>query len=306
MRRRPRRLLVSALFTGLCAGSWIAPSWGQEVDDTPRYRSSRPYQSEVEAANPRPSNFHVAGGLDVRDQYFFRGYNRASSGVIIQPYFDLGYTIYRDENLAITPHAGAWFNFTETKGPENPEHWNEFRPSGGFAFESRGFTVDLQYVMYKSPSELFGRSEEVGATLSYDDRRFWPASSPIVALNPSVAYFWEFDDNKDGEEDSWFGVSLEPELHPVHFGKVPVVFSFPLAFGGSWDGYYFDDHGGVDQAGYWTAGVKAGVDLVAKPQFRCRLEAEVDYIRLLADSVERANGGDNDDITLRFGIHFRT
>jgi len=84
MRRRPRRLLVSALFTGLCAGSWIAPRWGQEVDDTPRYPSSRPYQSEVEAANPRPSNFHVAGGLDVRDQYFFRGYNRASSGVIIQ------------------------------------------------------------------------------------------------------------------------------------------------------------------------------------------------------------------------------
>lgn len=306
MRRRPRRLLVSALFTGLCAGSWVAPIFGQEADDTPRYRSSRPYESEVEAANPGPSNFHVAGGVDVRDQYFFRGYNRSSSGVIIQPYFDLGYTIYRDENLAVTPHAGAWFNFAEDSGPENPTHWNEFRPSGGFAVESHGFTVDVQYVMYKSPSEAFGRSEEVGATVSYDDRRFWPASSPIVSLNPSVAYFWEFDDNKDGERDSYFGVSLEPELHPINFCRVPVTFSFPLTFGGSWDGYYFDDHGGVDQAGFWTAGLKAAVDLPTGDRFRCRLEAEVDYIRLMADSVERANGGDRDDITFRVGLAFRT
>ena len=153
--------------------------------------------------------------------------------------------------------------------------------------EAHGFTVDVQYVMYKSPSEAFGRSEEVGATVSYDDRRFWPASSPIVSLNPSVAYFWEFDDNKDGERDSYFGVSLEPELHPVHFSRVPVTFSFPLTFGGSWDGYYFDDHGGVDQAGFWTAGLKAAVDLPTGDRFPCRLEAEVDYIRLMADSVER-------------------
>ena len=107
--------------TGLCRPGPGRPDFGQEADDTPRNRSSRPYQSEVEAANPGPSNFHVAGGVDVRDQYFFRGYNRSSSGVIIQPYFDLGYTVYRDENLAITPHAGAWFNFAEDSGLGKPD-----------------------------------------------------------------------------------------------------------------------------------------------------------------------------------------
>ena len=140
---------------------WVTPrAAAQEVVNPPVYRSNRPYESDVEAANPEPSAFRVTGGLDVRSQYFFRGYNRASSGAIIQPYFTLLYTIYRDDRLAVTPHAGAWFDFTETGGgTQNPRHWNEFRPIGGVAIDTAGFTFDVQYVMYKSPSNAFPRSE---------------------------------------------------------------------------------------------------------------------------------------------------
>jgi len=312
MRRRPRRLLVTALLAALGAGTCSAPRFtpragAQEVADTPRYRSNRPYESEVQAKSGREeSAFHVAGGLDVRDQYFFRGYNRASSGVIVQPYFDLLYTVYKEDGVAITPHAGAWFNFTEEKGPENPQHWNEFRPSVGVAVDVDRLTLDFLWVMYKSPSEIFQRSEEIGATVAYHDRGLWPASFPFVALNPSVAYFSEYYDKNDSESDSYFGIALEPELRPFDVGKTPVTLSFPLTFGGSWDGYYFTDSGGVDQAGYWTAGIKASCPFPGQRRSsNCRLEAEVDYIRLMADSVERANGGDNDDVTLRVGLTFR-
>jgi hypothetical protein len=86
---------------------------------------------------------------------------------------------------------------------------------------------------------------------------------------------------------------------------VPVTLSFPVEFGGSYSGYYFTDEGEVDQAGYWMAGIKAAVHLpVSRKWQSCRIEAEVDYIGLLADSVENANGGDSDDVTLRIGIAF--
>lgn len=306
MRRRPRRLLVSALFSALGAGAFVAPQVGaQEVVEPPRYRSSRPYASDVEAANPKDSPFHLTGGLDLRDQYFFRGYNRASSGAVVQPYFTLLYTIYEDENIAITPHAGAWFNFTEEKGPENPQHWNQFDAIVGVGVDWNRFTFDFQWQMLKSPSEIFQRSEEIGVDIRYDDRHLWPKDSAIAAVNPSVAFFHEYYDKNDSESDAYVGVGLEPELRPFDVGRTPVTISFPLHFGGSYNGYYFDDRGGVDQAGFWSAGIKAGFDLSSSrngPQYR--LEAEVNYIRLLADSVERTNGGDGDDVMLRVGVSF--
>jgi hypothetical protein len=305
MRRRPRRLIVSALLTGLSAAPGLAPDAGaQEVVETPVYRSNRPYRSDVEAARAKESAFKLTGGVDWRDQYFFRGYNYASSGVILQPYFTALYTVYRDEHIAITPHAGAWFNFTEVKGPEDPVHWNEVDLIGGVAVECADFTFDFQWVLYKSPSERFQRSEEIGVDITYDDSRFWPKSSAIVALNPSVAFFHEYYDKNDSESDAYVGIGLEPELRPFDLGR-PVTISFPLTFGSSYNGYYYNDQGQVDLAGFWSVGVKAGCDLPnTSDSQKWRVEAEVNYLRLLADSVENANGGDSDDIVFRIGLTF--
>jgi hypothetical protein len=307
MRRRPRRLLIPALLTGLGAATALAPPRvaGQEVVEPPVYRSSKPYASDVEADNPPRPAFGVDGGLDYRDQYFFRGYNRASSGVVLQPYFDLKYTLVKEGDFSVTPHAGAFFSLTEQKGPENPQHWNEFRANTGVAVEWEGLVFDFQWQLITSPSELFQRSEEIGVEVRYDDHRLWGRNSPIAALNPKLSFFHEYYDQNDSEGDAYVGLRLEPELHTFDVGPVPVTLSFPLEVGGSYNGYYFTDEGKVDQVGYWVAGIKAAVDLpVSRKWQTCRLEAEVDYIRLMADSVERANGGDGDDVTLRFGIMF--
>jgi hypothetical protein len=291
---------------GAGIGFFSAGAAAQEVVRPPVYRSNRPYESEVEAdrAGRDRGTFYVTGGLDVRDQYFFRGYNRASSGAVIQPYFNLNYTAYERGDFAVTPHAGALFSFTEDKGPENPQHWNEFRPDVGVAVDWEGFTFDFQWMMLKSPNESFRRSEEIGIDVRYDDHHCWPRTSSIAALNPRLSYWSEYYDKNDSESDSFFGFGLEPELRPIDLGPLPVTFSFPLAFGGSWDGYYFTDEGKVTQAGYWSAGIKAAFDLPHSVVGGARVEAEVDYIRLMADSVERANGGDSDDVTLRLGIVF--
>lgn len=305
MRRRPRRRLLSALFTAIGAGSCLAPpATAQEVVEAPQYRSNRPYASDLEAAQPADPAFKVAGGVDVRDQYFFRGYNQ-SNGFILQPYFDLLYTVYEGEDFAVTPHAGAWFNLTEQKGPEVPEHWNEFDAIVGVAVDWRQFTFDFRWQLFTSPSEEFQRSEEVGVDVAFDDSALWPRGSFFAALNPSAAFFHEYYDQNDSESDAYVGFALEPELQPMRLGRVPVTVSFPLTFGGSYNGYYFNDNGEVDQAGFWSAGVKATFDLPnAADALDWQLEAEVNYIRLLADSVERANGGDSDDVMVRVGVTF--
>ena len=305
MRRRPRRLvLFPALLAGLGAPLCAATSAGaQEVARPPVYRSNNPYASDVAAQQPQDSRFGVTGGVDFRDQYFFRGYE-FSTGLSVQPYFDVMYTVYKDENLSVTPHAGAWFNFTEEQGEENPVHWQEFDANVGIAVEVAHFTLDFQWMLYTSPNETFQRSEEIGVEVAYDDSRFWP-DGPVAALNPSVSFFHEYYDQNDSESDAYVGLGLEPELRTFQVGPLPVTVSFPLTFGGSYNGYYFNDENQVDQAGFWSAGVKAGFDLPRGeygPQWR--IEAEATYIRLLADSVERANGGDRDDIALRVGITF--
>ena len=305
MRRRPRRRLLSALFTAIGAASCLAPrAAAQEVVEAPQYRSSRPYQSDIDAAQPADPTFKVTGGVHVTDHYFFRGYSVAT-GFNLQPYFDLHYRVYQDENLAITPHAGMWFNFSEDKGPEVPEHWTEVDVNAGVAVEFRQLTIDFQWQLYTSPNEVFQRSEEVGVKIAYDDTDLWPRGGAIAALNPSVAFFHEYYDQNDNESDAYVGLALEPELQPLDVGKVPLTVSFPLTFGGSYNGYYFNDEGQVDQAGFWSAGIKAAFDLRPLNNVPdCTIEAEVNYIRLLADSVERANGGDSDDLILRVGFVF--
>jgi hypothetical protein len=305
MRRRPRRFLATALCSALGAAASFAPTASaQEVADTPEYRSNRPYQSEVDAAKSEGGPFDVRGGIDVRDQYFYRGYNYASSGVILQPYFDLLYTVYEDEHLKVTPHVGAWFSFTEQKGPETPKNWQEFDALLGVAVEWQRLTMDFQWVLYTSPNEAFERSEEVGVNVRYDDGGLWGRGGVFAAINPSLSFFHEYYDKNDSESDAYVGLGLEPELHPFHVGRLPVTVSFPLVFGGSYNGYFYDDSGGADPAGFWSAGIKAGFDLPQRGSANCRIEAEVTYIRLLADSVERANGDDNDDVTLRLGFTF--
>ena len=264
-------------------------------------------RSSAEAA-PDPSPLVVTGGIDFRDQYFFRGYNFVSSGVIAQPYVQVGYTIFRDQNLALTPHGGAWFDFTENQGPNPPTHFHEFRGNGGLAVQSGSLSLDFQYVQYRSPSDAFqGTVHEVGVDLYYDDGAAWRNDRcPVTGLNPTLSLYYELEDERDDDYNTYVGLGLEPTLRPVDVAKIPVTVSFPLTLGGSYDGYYKDADGHNTNFGYWQAGVRVALPLGRTGYgMRWTLDAEVDYVRLLADSAEAANGHDADDVVLRLGLSFR-
>jgi hypothetical protein len=256
---------------------------------------------------PGYSPLAVTGGFDYRDHYFFRGYDRVSSGPMIQPYADVGYTVFDNGRLAVTPHVGAWADFTEEKGPNPPVHVNEFRANAGVAVEVSRFVLDFRYVLYTSPSDVFEKVHEVGVDVRYDDRSFWRHDDcPFVALNPSFSLFHEAEDNNDDEKNTFVGVGLEPTLRPFDVGPLPLTVSFPLTLGGSYDGYYRDDDGHNVNFGYWEAGVRCALPLGRSAYGgRWSVEAELDYVRLLADSAEAANGHDSDDVVFRLGLAFR-
>jgi hypothetical protein len=281
--------------------------------DPLRYPPGGPaHETTAEAMRTAPvrdeSPLVFTGGVDFRDQYFFRGYNYVSSGFIAQPYVQLGYTIFRDENLALTPHGGAWFDFTENQGPNPPTHFSEFRGNGGLAVQTGNLALDFQYVQYRSPSDAFqGTVHEVGVDLYYDDGAAWRNDRcPVSGLNPSFSLYYELKDERDNDYNTFVGLGLEPALRPVDVATIPVTVSFPLTLGGSYDGYYKDSDGHNANFGYWEAGVRVALPLGRGAYgMRWSLDAEVDYVRLLADSAEAANGNDNDDIVFRLGLAFR-
>ena len=323
MQRQRRPLALAALGLAGFGVAALAPAPAAVAQPQPfseepvHYRSNKPYESEVEAAEHRravesgeikESPFTLAGGVDFRDHYFFRGYNRISSGLSVQPYGDLGYTVYNDGRLAVTPHAGFWADFSEQKAPEAPEHFNEVRGIVGVGVQMKHVLLDFQYVYYNSPGEAFEDTHEIGVDVRYDDRWCWrrDARCPFVALNPSLSLFYEAKDNRDDDYNTYVGLGLEPALRPLEIGRLPLSVSFPLTLGGSYDGYYQDDDGHNATLGYWEAGVRCALPL-GKWVYggRWMLDAEVDYIRLLADSAEAANGHDNDDFVFRLGLSFR-
>lgn len=316
MRRRQRRVLVTAVVAGL-AGGLCAGARAQEVaPEEPRYRSSKPYASDVDAEEraarrargESESPLHFVGGLDVRSQYFYRGYNVTSSGAIVQPHGTLLLTVYEseDHSVAITPHIGGWWNFTEETGPKDPVHVSESDAIGGVGVKVGDVLFDLQYRFYNSPNETFSKVQEVGLEVRYDDSRFWRDVPWLTALNPSFALYNEVQDTRDHDRNTYVGLGLEPQMRPVHVGRLgDVTISFPITLGGSYDGYYTHPNGETTHLGFYEVGIKAGLDLpgsfFGSPW---RMEAELDYIKLIADSAEKANGNDGDDILFRLGFTF--
>ena len=312
-------------------------------DEPPRYRSNRPYERQGDESRPRTSEERVrseaqreregteasdpkaqaaggteekgepetgapwslSGGADFRDQYFFRGYRYTNSGINFQPYATLGYTVYDEAGLTLTPHVGTWMNFTEDQGTDSPKHWQEVDLIAGLEVTAGDFNFDFLYTYYASPNDFFEDTHEIGVDLTYDDSRFFPRNCPLSGLNPSLAFFYETKDPNDHDYNTYVGVGLEPTLRDFNVGPVPVSLSFPMALGGSYDGYYQDDDGHNENLGFWQVGVKCGVPLPRTGYgMRWALEAELDYLRLLADSVENANGGDSDDFVFRIGFKF--
>lgn len=257
----------------------VSMSFGQEI---PAAAATEAQEQEVE----KPWSLSLA--LDVPTAYFFRGYNLEDSGYIVQPSATFSYTIYSKDDLSITPYVSTWNSFHGTKSPQSPKHWYEADLYGGTKFVHKQWTLDISYLRYMYPGRIAGDTEEIGATLNYDDGELAKSLKLPFALQPYVSYWREISDH-NGEQDQSMEVGIRPAFD---LGDTKLNLTIPVAVGLSPDGFYTDRNGRNAAFGYATIGATLSHPLPIPEKYgKWTISAGVQYLYLDADSVRAANNG---------------
>ena len=298
--RRGLAVVAWAAALLLCRGAAFAqtqPAGREESTEQPAQepgaQQKTVLQPQPEAESTKP--WYLYGSIDLRSQYFFRGYNQNSHGYIVQPNAEFGYTVYDNGTFSLTPFVGTWLNLTQQRGPGSPAHFNELDYIGGVdLIIKEKLTLRFLYTDYTSPSDAFEDIQELGLNLKYDGLPL----GPFEKLNPAVGYYTEIQ-NKAETEHAYLEFGVEPTLAEIKLANVPVTLSFPTLLGTSLDTFYTGAGGHNAFWGFAQAGVKASVPVsVDKKWGEWTLSAEVDYVYLFANSVRAANTGDDDDVVL--------
>jgi hypothetical protein len=251
--------------------------------------------------------FSLTGGFDVQSKYIFRGYLTTNSGFIGQPYAQLDYKAFSNDEWTISPYAGTWMNVTSHPlGGADDYRWlSETDANAGINIVHGDFTLGLHFTYYGYPNASLKEDYEAGVSLAYDDSKLWKDNPVIQGLNPKVSYYHEIQ-NRGGPEGGYIELSLEPTLQPINVANVPITVSFPLIAGLTHDLYYLDSQGNSETFGYFLAGVKASIPLefLNKGGGDWNLVMEADYWLLNAANIRELDGGKSSDVTFRVGVTF--
>jgi hypothetical protein len=193
----------------------------------------------------------VTGGLDVVNQYNFRGIRQNSEGVSIWPYIDFGFTPFQGEGglKAVTVNVGSW-NAIHSQineddfGTGNKWYESDFYATAGLGFSmaSLGFT----YTSYTSPADLFSHVKELAVKLGVDDS----AALGRGALKPYVLVAFELTDDAQADGGAAKGTYLELGVAPGYSGAKASL-AVPVKIGLSASDYY--EFGGEDEKfGYFS------------------------------------------------------
>src|SRR5688500_15026040 len=139
------RIAVRALVLALVLG--VSPAWAQD-----------------------PPPVVITGGLDLTNQYNFRGIRQNTEGVSIWPFVDVGFVPFRGDGALKTVgiNVGTWNafnsqidNFINLDGEVTSNKWYESDLYGTVAFGFASATLGVTYTSYTSPANLFAHVKEV-------------------------------------------------------------------------------------------------------------------------------------------------
>ena len=207
-------------------------------------------------AAPASAQVVVTGGLDVTNQYSFRGIRQNYDEVSIWPYVDFGGTVKKGDGSvkSVTLNAGTWnafhtnsSDFTNTDGELTSNKWYEsdLYATLGLGFGG-GVTLATTYTSYTSPAKLFFHVKEIAFKLSVDDS----AQLGKGALKPYGLVAFELDENgADGVGSQ--GIYIELGVAPGYTGAKASV-AFPIKVGLSGKDYYEFGTGEDSAFGYFS------------------------------------------------------
>ena len=193
-------------------------------------------------AQPNTGKVSFTTGVDFSHAYFFRGIKQKREGFIAQPYADINFNVYSDDDGSglngVTFTLGQW-NSLHT-GPsgqdgsaENVAPWYESDFFTGFALAIDNWEAGITYTSYLSPNDAFGTVQEISIGLAMDDTSLLGSFS----LQPHVLMAVEMNGQADGGDGE--GVYLEFGVEPgTNALGESVGITFPVTLGLSLSNYY--------------------------------------------------------------------
>ncbi len=245
----------------------------------------------------------LSGGVDITSQYWFRGIAQENQGIILQPYAEIGFDLYSDDDISVSLFTGVWNSFHASGGfsgggsVSGGNGWYESDIYAGVGFASGNFEGAITYIDYYGPSGGGSFATEIALSIGYDDSGLWAENGMEgFTLAPSAVLAFELSGAADGaKEGIYLELGIEPNLdNLVDSADLPVSVSFPVTLGLSLDDYYENPTNGDDDFfGYLQLGAVASFPLtsyIGGEYGEWSAHAGV-YIILLGDSAEAIAGG---------------
>lgn len=242
----------------------------------------------------------VTGGLDVTNQYNFRGIRQNTEGVSIWPYVDFGFTPFRGDGglKSVGVNVGSWNAFhsqinEDDFGTDNKWYESDFYGTVGFGFSKA--SLGMTYTSYTSPADLFAHVKELAVKLSFDDS----AALGRGALKPYALLAFELSDDGQADAGDEKGKYLELGVAPGFAGSRASL-AIPIKLGLSAGDYYEFATGEDETFGYFSIGGVVTVPLGAHANIHGGVE-----LQAFGDTVKAYNGQDSAGLaTIGLGFAF--
>ena len=225
----------------------------------------------------------LSSGVDIVNQYYFRGIVQETGGFIAQPFLD-GSISFGAASIT----AGTWSSL-HSRGDEGfagaPGSFYETDFYMGIGGAAGPVGVDVTYTAYMSPRGSWGTTKEIALGFSVDN----------VAA-PYVTMAFEVSGGADGGPNK--GNYLEFGIEPAApLDDAPVSLSFPVAVGMSMGNYFeyemADGMIGDSTFGFFSAGASIGIPLNVPEQYGAwELALGVNAL-VLGEGAKAIDGGDS-------------
>jgi hypothetical protein len=236
-------------------------------------------------ASPAAAQVVVTGGLDVTNQYSFRGIRQNTKEASIWPYVDFGGIPFKGDGSlkSVSINAGSW-NALHTQLSGNKWYESDIYATLGLGFGG-GVSLGTTYTSYTSPGDYFSHVKEIAFKLGVDDS----ARLGKGALKPYGLVAFELT---DGQADAGAskGVYVELGIAPGYAGSKASL-AVPVKIGLSAKDYYEFGTGSDSKFGYFS--IAGMVTVPAGPHFNVHGGVEV---QAYGDNLKAYNAfGDSGD-----------
>ena len=263
-------------------------------------------------AQPNTGKVSFTTGADFSHAYFFRGIKQERKGLVAQPYADINFNVYADDDGSglngVTFTLGQWNSLhTGPSGQDgsaaNVAPWYESDFFTGVTLAIDNWEAGITYTSYLSPNDSFGTVQELSFGLAMDDS----ALLGTFALQPHVLMAVEINGQADGGDSE--GVYLEFGVEPgTDVLGESVGVTFPVKIGLSLSGYF---ENGIDSAlpggfsdtfGYLDVAAVVAVPLPVSENYgSCELTGGL-HLMALGSYLESLNESDGVQVIGSFGV----